>query len=276
VFPVKKHSLIVFVKSFEAQGVKSRLAAAVGEPTACRLYRRFVEDLLDTLDRGDYCLKLFFYPPDRQQIVAEWLGEGRVYEPQTGGDLGERMKNAFEKCLSDGFERAILIGSDSPDLPREIVEAGFTALASDDAVIGPAYDGGYYLIGFRSAAFLPDLFSGIPWSTDGVFERTMAILERKGLRVAVLPAWRDIDTVDDLKMLVEGSKDTPFAKSRTVRYALSRIGFAACVGNGASELVTKPSKSTSACGTSPLPIRSKAVVSKKTGRADPRPLPPFR
>lgn len=219
---MKKDCLIVFVKSPEAQGVKSRLASTLGEPKTRQLYRRFVEDLLDNLDKGDYCLKLFFYPPDQQQIVARWLGHGRSYEPQTGSDLGERMNSAFEKCFSDGFEKAILIGSDSPDLPREIIEAGFAALASVDAVIGPSCDGGYYLIGFRAATFLRDPFSGIPWSTEGVLKSTLAILDKKGLEVTVLPTWRDIDTYEDLKTFVEINRNTTFAKSRTVRYALSR------------------------------------------------------
>jgi rSAM/selenodomain-associated transferase 1 len=250
-----KHCLIVFVKSPEAKGVKSRLASAVGELKTRQLYRHFVEDLLDSLDRGDYRLKIFFYPPERLHTVAGWLGHDRSYEPQTGGDLGERMKNAFEKCFSEGFDRSILIGSDSPDLPREIIEEGFAALTSGDAVIGPACDGGYYLIGFRSATFLRDTFSGIPWSTEDVLKSTLAILDKKGLKVTVLPTWRDIDTYEDLKALVEKNRNTTFAKSRTFRYAI---------------------KSTSACGKAPHPSRSKAVVPERIGRADPSSLLPFR
>jgi rSAM/selenodomain-associated transferase 1 len=252
-----KRCLIVFVKSPEAQGVKSRLASAVGELKTRQLYRRFVEDLLDNLDKGDYCLKIFFYPPNRRQTVARWLGHDRSYEPQTGDDLGERMKNAFEKSFLDGFEKAILIGSDSPDLPREIIEEGFAALTSDDTVIGPAYDGGYYLIGFRAATFLRDTFSGISWSTEGVLKNTLAILDRKGLKVTVLTTWRDIDTYEDLKAFLEKNRNTAFAKSRTVRYA-------------------KSIKSTSACGKAPLPSPSKAAVPERIGREDPSSLPPFR
>ena len=221
---MKRHCLIVFVKSPEAEGVKSRLAAAVGEKKTRRLYRHFVEDLLDSLDKGSYCLKLFFYPPDQQQVLSRWLGYDRSYEPQTGDDLGQRMKNAFEKCFAEGFDKAILIGSDSPDLPREIIDEGFVALTSCDAVIGPSCDGGYYLIGFHAATFLPDPFSGVPWSTDGVLKSTRAILDKKGLKVSVLPPWRDIDTYEDLKALVKRHRNTPFAKSRTVLHAFSRNG----------------------------------------------------
>jgi uncharacterized protein len=219
---MKRHCLILFVKSPEAEGVKSRLAAAVGEKKTRRLYRYFVEDLLDSLDNGNYCLKLFFYPPDGQPVLSRWLGYERSYEPQTGDDLGQRMKNAFEKCVAEGFGKIILIGSDSPDLPRKIIDEGFSALTSCDVVIGPSCDGGYYLIGFQAATYLPDLFSGIPWSTDSVLKSTLAILDKKGLNVSVLAPWRDIDTHEDLKALVERHRNSPFARSRTVRYVLSR------------------------------------------------------
>ena len=218
---MEKDCLIMFVKSPDAGDVKSRLASVLGKEQARQLYRCFVEDLLDTLDRGDYRIKLFFSPPGHRQNLVRWLGRGRSYEPQTGGDLGEKMKNAFEKCFDD-FKKAILIGSDIPDLPGEIIEEGFDALASAGAVIGPAYDGGYYLLGFRAETFLRDPFSGIPWSTEAVFKDTLSILDRKGVKTAVLPTWRDIDRYEDLKATVEGSRNTPFARSRTVRYALSR------------------------------------------------------
>jgi rSAM/selenodomain-associated transferase 1 len=221
---MKRQCLIIFVKSPEAEGVKSRLGATIGRQKTRQLYRCFVEDLLDALDKGNYGLKIFFYPPDRLQDLSGWLGCYRSYEPQTGDDLGQRMKNAFEKCFADGFEAVILIGSDSPDLPREIIDEGFAALTSCDAVIGPSLDGGYYLIGFKSETFLPDLFTGIPWSTDGVLKSTLAIVDQKGFRVSILSPWRDIDTHEDLKALIERHRNRSFAESRTIRYALSWNG----------------------------------------------------
>lgn len=217
-----RHSLIVFVKSPETGRVKSRLAADIGEEKARRLYMRFVEDLLDSLDKGDHCLKIFFHPPDQQSVLSKWLGRERSYEPQKGDDLGERMKRAFEKCFSDGFEAAILIGCDIPDLTGEIIKEGFAALRSSDVVIGPSHDGGYYLIGFRSGTFLPEVFTGISWGTDGVLKSTREILENNGLRLSLLPLWRDIDTYEDLTALVERHRDTRFANSRTIRCALSQ------------------------------------------------------
>jgi rSAM/selenodomain-associated transferase 1 len=220
--------LIVFVKSPEAGGVKSRLAADIGEEKARRLYMHFVEDLLDSLDKGDFRLKIFFHPPDQQNVVAKWLGHRRHYEPQQGNDLGERMKNAFEKCFSDGFESVILVGGDIPDMTGEIVNEGFADLKSSDAVIGPSHDGGYYLIGFRSGTFVPDVFTGISWGTGGVMKSTRDILEDKGVRLSFLPLWRDIDTCEDLVALIERHRNTPFAKSRTIRFVSSWKRNAGC------------------------------------------------
>lgn len=214
--------LIVFVKSPEAGRVKSRLAAHIGGQKARQLYILFVEDLLDSLDKGDHCLKIFFYPPDQRNVLVAWLGRRRCYEPQRGDDIGERMKHAFEKCFSDGFEAMILVGGDIPDMTGEIVKEGFAALKSSDAVIGPSHDGGYYLIGFRSGSFVPEVFTGISWGTDGVMKSTREILENNGLRLSFLPMWRDIDTYEDLTALIERHRNTPFAKSRTIRFVSSQ------------------------------------------------------
>ena len=217
---MKHDRLIVFVKSPEGK-VKSRLAESIGEGPARGLYRCFVPDLLDALDGGDYDLTIFHHPPEAGETVRQWLGRGRSYAPQAGADLGERMKRAFEECFAAGCTAAVLIGTDFPDLPAEMIETAFTALEANDAVLGPALDGGYYLIGFRADTFFPEVFAGLPWGTDAVFDRTRDILEGHGLKVSVHPLWRDIDTVEDLRALIEKHKDGPFAASRTLRYALS-------------------------------------------------------
>lgn len=212
-----RQALIVFVKSPEAGRVKSRLAADIGARWACRLYRHFVEDLLDSLGKGDYCLHIFFQPPDRRDAMAEWLGNHRRYHPQNGGDLGERMQHAFEHCFSEGFEAVILVGGDIPELTGEIVSGGFAALQAGDAVIGPSHDGGYYLIGFRPETFAPEAFAGISWGTDGVLKRTCEILETGGRHPTFLPRLRDIDTYEDLIAWSERRGDYPLRESRALR-----------------------------------------------------------
>jgi len=219
---MKRRCLILFVKSPESGNVKSRLSRSIGKMGAAQLYRCFVLDLLDALDKGAWGLHIFFHPPDAGLTVKKWLGEDRSYAAQEGEDLGERMKRAFEESFAGGSDAAILIGSDLPDLPREIIETGFVSLLHHDVVMGPALDGGYYLIGFKRESFAPDVFDGISWGSGTVFRETCQILSRKGRRFSVLPPWQDIDTYEDLQALIARHGQTPFAGSRTIRYALSQ------------------------------------------------------
>ena len=218
--------LLVFIKSPEKGTVKSRLAEAIGEKQARKLYRSFVLDLLETLEKtaaeGRYALKLYFYPPESGKAIAGWLENKYDFRPQRGNDLGERMQNAFLEVFSEGFDPALLIGSDIPDLPEKMIADGFASLQNNGAVIGPSLDGGYYLIGFRSPAFLPEIFADIPWGTGGVFERTIEILKRSHEGFSILPAQRDMDTCADLKDLLERHRSSYFTNSRTMRYLLSQ------------------------------------------------------
>jgi hypothetical protein len=172
------------------------------------------------LKGGRYPFAISFYPPDSRQKIVRWLGDGYTLIPQIGHDLGERMATAFETIFSQGLSSAVLIGSDSPDLPNEVIEEALISLKEYDSVIGPSYDGGYYLIGFRADTFLPQAFDGISWSTPEVFMQTLGILRKANLRVHILPTWRDIDTLDDLKALYSVSQGTPFAESATIKYIM--------------------------------------------------------
>jgi len=128
------------------------------------------------------------------------------------------MELAFRHAFAEGRTRAVLIGSDIPDLPTSVVSGAFRALDGNDAVIGPARDGGYYLVGFRSDTFLPGIFRGIPWSTATVLADTLAVFEREGRKVHRLSLWRDVDTIDDLKDLMDRSRNSNFSSSLTMAY----------------------------------------------------------
>ena len=115
---------------------------------------------------------IFLSPQEKETEIKKLFGNDHEYRPQRGTDLGARMKNAFTDCFSEGFKSVVLIGSDFPDLPLKIIEDAFAALdSSSDAVIGPAADGGYYLIGFRYDTFLPAIFEGLIWSTPLVLRK---------------------------------------------------------------------------------------------------------
>jgi uncharacterized protein len=208
----------MFVKSAERGMVKSRLAVSVGEDVALDLYKCFVSDLMEMIEQSGYPFEMFFYPPDAKQEVVKWLGDEHTLVSQMGNGLGDRMGNAFQEVFSRGFDRALLIGSDIPDLPNQFIDEALAALKEYDAVAGPSHDGGYYMIGFRRNAFLAQVFNGITWGTPEVFEQTMRILRKANLSVYTLPVWRDIDTIVDLKALFRDSRNTGFAESATMKY----------------------------------------------------------
>ncbi len=192
--------LLFFIKNPEKGKVKTRLAAAIGDKMAVKLYKRFLLEMLFTLNRGTFLFYLCYYPENSLNDLKDWLGDHYLYMPQSGQHLGERMKNGFLEAISMNFKRVVLIGSDIPDLPLEFIEEAFGSLLEKDAVIGPSLDGGYYLIGFRDKTFSPLAFDGIHWNTENVFEETLRALEQKGLAVHTLQPLRDIDTVNDLRI----------------------------------------------------------------------------
>jgi len=197
-----RSAVLLFIKSPEKGKVKSRLAKTIGEDSALDVYKGLVYNTLENLRDGNYLFRLCFYPPDSGTIIKNWLGNTYCYTPQNGKDLGERMKNAFVQAFSDGVEKVLLIGSDIPDMSISLINDAVKALDTNDAVIGPAQDGGYYLIGFNSASFLPDIFREIAWSTDSVFYQTMKVFGKSGLKVHVLRVLSDVDTFDDLLSLL--------------------------------------------------------------------------
>jgi len=196
--------LLFFIKNPEKGKVKTRLASAMGHEMAVKLYRRFLLEMLFTLNKGTFLFYLCFYPGDSLNNLKQWLGDHYLYTPQNGENLGERMKNGFMEAFAIGFKRVVLIGSDIPDLSLEFIEEAFHSLQEKDAVIGPSLDGGYYLIGFKDKTFPPQVFKGISWSTERVFDETMKVLKQGSLAVHTLQPLRDIDTIDDLGSLYKG------------------------------------------------------------------------
>lgn len=205
-------TIIVFVRYPEPGRVKTRLAATVGDAVAADVYRAFVEDILEVCHSTSNPMTVMVSEEEDLERTRRWLlevlGGGFVCEAQQGQDLGERMSRAFEGVFERGFEQAILIGSDIPDLPADIIRKGFDALGSKDVVIGPSRDGGYYLIGFRSAGFRPAVFDGVEWSTSSVFSRTRVLLAQNRLSFEILPQWDDVDTFNDLERLLDRVKTT--------------------------------------------------------------------
>jgi rSAM/selenodomain-associated transferase 1 len=213
--------VLLFVKYPTLGRVKTRLSDELGDAEAVSIYRNFIVDLLSTLQSLELPYKIFFHPDSAREKLHQWLGTQHSYVPQSGQDLGERMKNAFSYAFRNNIRQAVVIGSDSPDLPAELVTRSFAALETRDAVIGPARDGGYYLIGFSQIGFLPEAFWNINWSSDGVFEQTLNILKEHQKKTHLLPEWYDVDTLEDLKSLLVRNRNTAFRQSKTYAYLTS-------------------------------------------------------
>lgn len=210
--------VIMLVRSPEKGTVKTRLSASLDEDAVLELYRCFVLDLLHTLSRGLFTVHICFHPPDSEKQIRQWLGERHAYSAQKGNDLGERMEAAFLEAFAQGFHKVLLIGSDSPDITVELLEEALSSLNRHHAVIGPALDGGYYLIGFKAGHLLHDVFTGMDWGTPAVYESTMKAFMEHGFAVHVLPVWRDIDTCNDIRAFRHEHRETPSGRLLTLDY----------------------------------------------------------
>ncbi len=200
---VDRTSLLIFIKYPREGYVKTRLAASIGEKAATLLYRDFVDIGLKRLQElKPFNCTIYFDPQEEENAVRHWLGDRFFYLAQPEGDLGVRLQAGFNRELQY-YSRVIVIGSDSPDVPLEYVERGSLELQKREAVIGPAVDGGYYLIGLSRP--IPELFQDIPWSTDRVFQSTIDIMKFMSIDYAILPEWYDVDTESDYRRLQNSS-----------------------------------------------------------------------
>ncbi len=197
--PVGRRVLLVFAKAPVPGKVKTRLAEAIGEEEAAAIYRRLGQEVVDGVREGNYQTVIAFDPPDSAKEVREWLGPNElVFVPQSEGNLGDRLTEAFRNAFADA-DTVCVIGTDAPGVNRALVERAFAELerpGGAQVVVGPAMDGGYYLLALRRP--VDTLFRDIPWSTDRVLERTLERIRRAGLSVALLEPLSDIDRLEDL------------------------------------------------------------------------------
>lgn len=189
-------TLLVFAKAPRPGKVKTRLARTIGDAAAADVYRRMGRLVVDRLADARAAVTVCYDPPGSGGEVRAWLGDTPArYTAQPPGDLGQRMARMFERAF-EAADRVIVIGTDAPAVNAETVNRALDALDSADVVLGPATDGGYYLMGLRAPC--PALFEGIAWSTDTVLRDTAARAREAGLRLTWLELESDIDTADDL------------------------------------------------------------------------------
>jgi len=195
---VISNAVLIFVRAPVAGRVKTRLAAEIGADAALRVYRRLAQHAAaEARALGPVvAVRIHFTPADEGNEVRAWLGGGAEYLPQAEGDLGERMQAAFEAAFAAGFRRVVIIGSDLPGLSRSVLQRAFEEMDTHDAVLGPARDGGYYLLGMLE--MIGGIFDGVPWSTPRVLDATLARLRDAGASVAMLETLADVDEAADL------------------------------------------------------------------------------
>lgn len=198
---MKSDAHLIFIKYPEPGKVKTRLAKTIGAEKAADIYKSLAEKTLRTTLSENWDTLIFIEPYHRLSDFREWLGSEHTYLPQKGFGLGERMFTALREGFDMGYKRCVLTGSDIPRLNADTVSDGLGGLIKKDASVGPASDGGYYLIGFRQNTLTERIFIDIEWSTGTVFEKTMAKLGSADLDVHLTAELSDLDDESDLAKL---------------------------------------------------------------------------
>lgn len=188
-------ALIIFVRNPVHGKVKTRLAKDIGDSKALEIYNLLLQHTFEITKRLA-CQKFVFYADEIAQNDL-WSGGDFEKRLQTGNDLGERMQNAMNELFLEGFSQVIIIGSDCFELNANILEEAISQLKQKDTVLGPAQDGGYYLLGLKT--LIPELFVNKKWSTNEVAKETITDFIRLNKTYHLLPKLNDIDDASDLR-----------------------------------------------------------------------------
>lgn len=200
--------LIIFSRYPEAGRSKTRLIPALGASGAARLHEDMTRHTLTTaveLARNYPVRVEVHFAGGDEGLMRQVFGGDFPYLPQVAGDLGKKMRTALQGALKQGLNRAVVIGTDCPDLTASRLRQAFEALETRELVLGPAPDGGYYLIGCRRV--WPELFADIPWGTEQVWSRTLAAARGAGLSPYVLEPLPDVDRPEDLPVWEAARRD---------------------------------------------------------------------
>ena len=189
-----KRLLMLFVRNPELGKVKTRLAASVGPEEALEIYMHLLQHTKQVTEKLSVDKLVYYSNEVNQQDL--WPNDKYKKQVQPAGDLGDKMGAAFEAAFKEGYTSVVIIGSDCHQLTQEIIERAFKALETHEVVIGPALDGGYYLLGMNK--LYPEFFRNKRWSTEHVFPDTILDIEKLHLSHVVLPELSDVDYIEDL------------------------------------------------------------------------------
>jgi uncharacterized protein len=208
-----RRALVVIAKEPVPGAVKTRLAPLVGADGAARVAAAMLADTVAVMTQVDAEPWVCFAPPDARGRMAR-LAPGCGLLAQVQGDLGDRLAACFATLLGGGAERVVIVAADTPHVPRATYEAAFALLDQVEVVLGPAEDGGYYLVGAKAA--LPELFVGVPMGTEVVLQVTIQRALRRGLRIATVPMLRDLDRLEDLQAALAAGELDASPRTRLV------------------------------------------------------------
>ncbi|MCW7493330.1 TIGR04282 family arsenosugar biosynthesis glycosyltransferase [Leptospira sp. 2 VSF19] len=193
---MEKNTLIIFAKQPKLGKVKTRLASSVGEEKALGIYFELLE-ITKKITSAIDVQKIVYWDEFRDDSPNEFEFEYQKKVQETG-DLGFKMEKAFQNEFKDGARKIIIIGTDCPFLTKEIIENAYSRLNDFDFVLGPALDGGYYLLGMKE--YFPFVFRSIPWSTENVLSLTMNLIQKNNKTVTLLEELCDIDDINDFNL----------------------------------------------------------------------------
>jgi rSAM/selenodomain-associated transferase 1 len=191
---IQKQHLIIFTRYPEPGKTKTRLIPALGSIGAANLQQQMTEHTISQareLQKTAGISVEVRFAGGSSQLMQDWLGSNLVYQSQGEGDLGERMARSLAETFQKNAEKVIIIGTDCPNLTSHLLTTAFEQLQTVDLVLGPAMDGGYYLIGLRRP--IPELFANIDWGTSQVLQQTVAIVEKLQVSHFYLPVLADVD-----------------------------------------------------------------------------------
>ncbi len=209
-----REQLIVFTRYPEAGKTKTRLIPSLGGSGAAQLQQQMTENVVSKICQLSAMRPVsveVHYEGGSEDLMKAWLGTGLAYRPQSQGDLDRRIVCAFEAAFACGIEAAVIIGADIPGITTDILQQAFDTLQKKELVLGPATDGGYYLIGLQNACYrraYPALFTDIPWGTDKVLEKSLSIAAKIGLSFELLAELEDVDRPEDLHVWEKLSRIT--------------------------------------------------------------------
>lgn len=185
--------LLIFIKNPHEGKVKTRLGASIGHPAAVKVYKKLLAKTREAA-LAVACDRHLYYG-DYINTEDEWKSKNFEKFLQVQGNLGDRMRQAFKHGFESGYKKVMIIGSDCPEMNAGVIKDAFEALENKDVAIGPALDGGYYMLGMRAYV---ELFESMVWSTETVFNDTKAKLKKQNASLAIMPSMSDLDTIEDL------------------------------------------------------------------------------